>query len=132
MAGNRGNRRRAVEIMLDVLRDEGATTIFGNPASTEMPFMDALVDASDFRYILGLQEATAVAMADGYALKTARPALVNLHAAGGPAMRWACSSHRKRARRRSSSLPDSRTRVTSSRRRFPGTGEIDGRAVLSG
>jgi benzoylformate decarboxylase len=83
MAGNRGNRRRAVEIMLDVLRDEGATTIFGNPGSTEMPFMDALVDASDFRYILGLQEATAVAMADGYALKTARPAFVNLHAAGG-------------------------------------------------
>jgi thiamine pyrophosphate-dependent acetolactate synthase large subunit-like protein len=83
MAENRRSRRRAVEIMLDVLRDEGATTIFGNPGSTEMPFMDALVDASDFRYILGLQEATAVAMADGYALKTARPAFVNLHAAGG-------------------------------------------------
>jgi benzoylformate decarboxylase len=83
MAGDGRNRRRAVEIMLDVLRDEAATTIFGNPGSTEMPLMDALVDASDFRYILGLQEATAVAMADGYALKTARPAFVNLHAAGG-------------------------------------------------
>ncbi|MBV8849477.1 MAG: thiamine pyrophosphate-binding protein [Methylobacteriaceae bacterium] len=83
MSGHLRNRRRAVEIMLDVLRDERATTIFGNPGSTEMPLMDALVDAGDFRYVLGLQEATAVAMADGYALKTARPAFVNLHAAGG-------------------------------------------------
>ena len=74
---------RAVDILLDILRDEGATTIFGNPGSTEMPLMDALVDAPDFRYVLGLQEATAVAMADGYALKTGRPAFVNLHAAGG-------------------------------------------------
>ncbi|MFV0281870.1 MAG: thiamine pyrophosphate-binding protein, partial [Rhodoblastus sp.] len=64
---------RAVDILLDILRDEGATTIFGNPGSTEMPLMDALVDAPDFRYVLGLQEATAVAMADGYALKTGRP-----------------------------------------------------------
>ena len=74
---------RAVDVLLDILRDEGATTIFGNPGSTEMPLMDALVDAPDFRYVLGLQEATAVAMADGYALKTGRPAFVNLHAAGG-------------------------------------------------
>ena len=49
---------RAVDILLDILRDEGATTIFGNPGSTEMPLMDALVDAPDFRYVLGLQEAT--------------------------------------------------------------------------
>lgn len=74
---------RAVDVLLEILRDEGATTIFGNPGSTEMPLMDALVDAPDFRYVLGLQEATAVAMADGYALKTGRPAFVNLHAAGG-------------------------------------------------
>ena len=74
---------RAVDVLLDILRDEDATTIFGNPGSTEMPLMDALVDAPDFRYVLGLQEATAVAMADGYALKTGRPAFVNLHAAGG-------------------------------------------------
>jgi benzoylformate decarboxylase len=69
--------------MLDVLRDEGVTHIFGNPGSTEMPLMDALVDHPEFTYVLGLQEATAVAMADGYALKTGRPAFVNLHAAGG-------------------------------------------------
>jgi hypothetical protein len=36
----------------------------GNPGSTEMPLMDALVDAPDITYVLGLQEATAVGMAD--------------------------------------------------------------------
>ena len=83
MPGRTRKTVKAVDILLDILRDEGATTIFGNPGSTEMPLMDALVDAPDFRYVLGLQEATAVAMADGYALKTGRPAFVNLHAAGG-------------------------------------------------
>ena len=37
----------------------------------------------DFRYVLGLQEASVVAMADGYAQATGKPALVNLHTAAG-------------------------------------------------
>ena len=60
--------RRARDVLLDILRDEGVTHVFGNPGSTEMPLMDALVDAPDIAYVLGLQEATAVAMADGWAL----------------------------------------------------------------
>ena len=60
--------RRARDILLDILRDEGITHVFGNPGSTEMPLMDALVDAPDIDYVLGLQEATAVGMADGWAL----------------------------------------------------------------
>ena len=75
--------RRARDILLDILRDEGVTHVFGNPGSTEMPLMDALVDAPDIRYILGLQEATAVGMADGWALASGRAAFVNLHAMGG-------------------------------------------------
>jgi benzoylformate decarboxylase len=75
--------RRARDIVLDILRDEGITHVFGNPGSTEMPFMDSLVDAPDIRYILGLQEATAVGMADGWALASGRAAFVNLHAMGG-------------------------------------------------
>src|SRR5579859_7170091 len=55
----------ARDILIDILRDEGVTHIFGNPGSTEMPLMDALVDAADLTYVLGLQEATAVGMADG-------------------------------------------------------------------
>ena len=75
--------RRARDVLIDILRDEGITHVFGNPGSTEMPLMDALVDAPDIRYVLGLQEATAVGMADGWALATGRTAFVNLHAMGG-------------------------------------------------
>jgi len=75
--------RRARDVLLDILRDEGITHVFGNPGSTEMPLMDALVDAPDIVYVLGLQEATAVAMADGWALASGKPAFVNLHAMGG-------------------------------------------------
>jgi benzoylformate decarboxylase len=75
--------RRARDVLIDILRDEGITHVFGNPGSTEMPLMDALVDAPDISYVLGLQEATAVGMADGWALATGRTAFVNLHAMGG-------------------------------------------------
>ncbi len=74
---------RARDILLDILRDEGVTHIFGNPGSTEMPLMDALVDAPDLTYVLGLQEATAVGMADGWALASGKVGFVNLHAMGG-------------------------------------------------
>lgn len=73
----------AVGAMLDVLVDEGVSSIFGNPGSTEMPLMEALVDHKDIQYFLALQEATAIGMADGYAQATGRPAFVNLHTAGG-------------------------------------------------
>lgn len=76
-------RRKVADILLDVLADEGVSHVFGNPGSTEMPLMDALVDRPDFTYVLGLQEASAVGMADGYALQSGKPAFVNLHTAGG-------------------------------------------------
>ncbi|WP_246667274.1 thiamine pyrophosphate-binding protein [Bradyrhizobium sp. UNPA324] len=75
--------RRASDVLLEILRDEGISHVFGNPGSTEMPLMDALVDASDITYVLGLQEATAVGMADGWALTSGRTGFVNLHAMGG-------------------------------------------------
>jgi benzoylformate decarboxylase len=64
-----------------LLRSLGLTTIFGNPGSTELPFFRHWPD--DFRYILGLQEASVVAMADGYAQATRNAAFVNLHSAVG-------------------------------------------------
>jgi benzoylformate decarboxylase len=65
----------------ELLRRLGLTTIFGNPGSTELPFLKNF--PSDFQYILALQEASAVAMADGYAQATGKPALVNLHTFAG-------------------------------------------------
>jgi benzoylformate decarboxylase len=57
------------------------TTLFGNPGSTELPMLADFPD--DFRYVLGLQEAVVVGMADGYAQARGAPALVNLHTAPG-------------------------------------------------
>jgi benzoylformate decarboxylase len=65
----------------EFLRNQGMTTIFGNPGSTELPMLQDF--PSDFTYILGLQEATVVGMADGYAQASGKPTLVNLHTAPG-------------------------------------------------
>ncbi|WP_246106826.1 benzoylformate decarboxylase [Pseudonocardia kunmingensis] len=65
----------------DLLRSWGMTTVFGNPGSNELPFLDRF--PADFRYVLGLHEGAVLAMADGYAQATGRAALVNLHAAAG-------------------------------------------------
>ena len=69
------------DVTFNLLRKLGLTTIFGNPGSTEQPFLKNL--PPDFEYVLGLQEATAVAMADGFAQATGKPALLNLHTSGG-------------------------------------------------
>jgi benzoylformate decarboxylase len=69
------------EATLDLLRELGITTIFGNPGSTELPFLKDFPD--DFRYVLGLQEATALSMAEGYARGTGNAAIINLHTGPG-------------------------------------------------
>src|SRR3984885_10713532 len=65
----------------NLLRKLGLTTIFGNPGSTEQPFLKNF--PSDFKYVLGLQEASVVAMADRYAQATKKPVLVSLHSSAG-------------------------------------------------
>src|SRR6202140_5603591 len=69
------------EATYNLLRRLGLTTMFGNPGSTEQPFLKNF--PKDFQYVLGLQEASVVAMADGFAQATRRPALVNLHTSAG-------------------------------------------------
>jgi benzoylformate decarboxylase len=69
------------EATYDFLRRQGMTAVFGNPGSTELPFLEQFPD--DFRYVLGLHEGVAVGVADGYAQASGRPALVNLHTAPG-------------------------------------------------
>jgi benzoylformate decarboxylase len=68
-------------VTFDLLRSLGLTTVFGNPGSTEQPFLQEFPD--DFRYVLALQEASVIAMADTFAQVTRRPALVNLHSSAG-------------------------------------------------
>ena len=69
------------EATFDLFRRHGMTTIFGNPGSTELPMLADF--PSDFRYVLGLQEAVVVGMADGYAQASGTVTHVNLHTAPG-------------------------------------------------
>jgi benzoylformate decarboxylase len=75
--------RTGRDALLEVLRGEGVRHVFGNPGTTELPLVDALAGVDDVEYVLALQEATAVAMADGYAQVTGRPAFLNLHTSAG-------------------------------------------------
>jgi benzoylformate decarboxylase len=61
----------------DLLRQLEMTTIFGNPGSTELPFLRDL--PADFRYVLGLHERSAAGMGLGYAMARGKAAFVNLH-----------------------------------------------------
>src|SRR5690349_10002232 len=68
---------------LDVLKQEGVEYLFGNPGTTELPLMDALAVENELRYVLALQEASVIGMADGYAQASGGLAVVNLHVAPG-------------------------------------------------
>jgi len=65
------------DVTYQLLRELGLTTIFGNVGSTEETFLKNF--PKDFRYVLAPQEASVIAIADGFAQATRRPALVNLH-----------------------------------------------------
>jgi benzoylformate decarboxylase len=69
------------EASFDLFRELGMTTMFGNPGSTELPMLADF--PSDFRYVLGLQEAVVVGMADGYAQASGKTTMANLHTAPG-------------------------------------------------
>ena len=69
------------ETFIELMRDLELTTVFGNPGSTEENFLEHF--PSDFRYILALQEASVLSIADGYAQATRKPAFVNVHTAPG-------------------------------------------------
>jgi benzoylformate decarboxylase len=69
--------------LLELLKQEGARVMFGNPGTTELPLMDAFAVEHELRYVLALQEAPAMGMADGYAQASGNIAVVNLHVAPG-------------------------------------------------
>ena len=68
---------------IELLKSEGITHLFGNPGTTELPIMHALADYPEMRYVLGLQEAIVVAMADGYARASGKLVACNVHVAPG-------------------------------------------------
>lgn len=80
---------RAGDAVMRYLEGEGLRYVFGNPGTTEVGFMDAMVDAR-IEFVLCLQENVAVAAADGLAQATRRAQVVNLHT--GPGLAQAFSS----------------------------------------
>jgi acyl-CoA reductase-like NAD-dependent aldehyde dehydrogenase/thiamine pyrophosphate-dependent acetolactate synthase large subunit-like protein len=81
LRGTRLAAQTVSEVVFDFLRRQGMTRIFGNPGSTELPMFVNLPE--DFSYVLGLQEASVVFMADACAQLTGRAQFVNLHSAAG-------------------------------------------------
>lgn len=71
------------EKLIEQLMADGCYYMFGNPGTVEQGFLDAMGEYEKFQYITCLQESIAVAMADGYARKTGRPAVVQLHSGVG-------------------------------------------------
>jgi benzoylformate decarboxylase len=71
------------QAFLEILKQEGVSVMFGNPGTTELPLMDGLAREPGIRYVLALQEAIAIAMADGYAQASGGIAAVNVHVAPG-------------------------------------------------
>ncbi|MEK7700388.1 MAG: thiamine pyrophosphate-binding protein [candidate division NC10 bacterium] len=71
------------QAFLEVLKQEGVSVMFGNPGTTELPLMDGLAREPKIHYVLALQEAVAIAMADGYAQASGGLAAVNVHVSPG-------------------------------------------------
>jgi benzoylformate decarboxylase len=65
----------------DLFAQRQVDYMFGNPGSTELPFLAGLPETLD--YVTALQEASVAAMAAGYAAITGKTPLVSLHSAPG-------------------------------------------------
>jgi len=75
--------KSGADIIVDVFRSQGVRYVFGNPGSTEMPFIDAISGSGDISYVMGLHESCVIAMAEGYAQATGEPTVVNVHTMSG-------------------------------------------------
>lgn len=69
--------------LLEQLHADGVEYMFGNPGSSEEGLLDEVGRFPEIKYIQGLQEAAIVAVADGYAQATQKPAVVQLHSGVG-------------------------------------------------
>jgi acetolactate synthase-1/2/3 large subunit len=68
-------KRKAAQVLVEILHRKGVRHIFGIPGGVSIPIFDALVD-SPVRHILTRHEQGATHMADGYARATGRAGVV--------------------------------------------------------
>jgi benzoylformate decarboxylase len=76
-------RMCGAKALMEVFCQEGVEYIFGIPGATEVYFMNALEDYPAIQYVLGLHEAVATGMAEGYSRTSGKPAVLNLHTITG-------------------------------------------------
>ena len=74
---------RGREVFMQSLVAHGVERVFGNPGTTESPFLDSLADYPSIEYIVHLHEGVAVGAGSYYARATGRTGVVNLHVAPG-------------------------------------------------
>jgi acetolactate synthase-1/2/3 large subunit len=67
--------RKAAEVLVELIEEEGVDYIFGLPGGAAIPIFDALVD-SRIKLVLVRHEQGASHMADGYARATGKPGVV--------------------------------------------------------
>src|SRR6202007_2645997 len=77
------NRITGRSAFLALLKDEGITHLFGNPGTTELPIMHALMDHPELTYVMAMQESLVVAMADGFSRASGKLVACNVHVAPG-------------------------------------------------
>lgn len=78
-----GSRVTGHRRLLEQLRADGVRYLFGNPGSSEEGLLDEITRFPDLEYVMGLQEAAVVCVADGYAQATGAPSFVLLHSGVG-------------------------------------------------
>ena len=76
-------RMSGKQAVMEMLKAEGVTHIFGNPGTSEGPLIDMLGDYPELSYFMALQESVAVGMGDAYARSTNTASFVSLHVDSG-------------------------------------------------
>jgi len=71
------------QAVMEMLKAEGITHIFGNPGTSEGPLIDMLGDYPELTYFMALQESVAVGMGEAYARSTNTASFVSLHVDSG-------------------------------------------------
>lgn len=76
-------RMTGAQALIEMLKAESVEYVFGNPGTAESAIIDVLEDTPELKYILSVQEGTAMGMADAYARVTGKVGFVNLHIDSG-------------------------------------------------
>ena len=81
---------------MQMLRAERVRYIFGNPGTSEAPFIGILHEYPDLEYLMVVQEGVAIGMAEGYARASGEVGFVSLHIDNGLANGFSLMIDQKR------------------------------------